>query len=108
MEPSRRTFVIHPFFKQQSSLGRDSESCLEEAMGLAHAIDLEVADTAIVPLAKATSATLLGSGKVEEFEARVAAGEIALVVINHTLSPIQQRNLEKAWNCKVIDRTALI
>src|SRR5690606_1460420 len=72
------------------------------------AIDLEVAGSAIVSLAKVTPATLIGSGKVEELRGHIAASEAGLAVINHALSPVQQRNLEKAWNCKVIDRTALI
>lgn len=106
---SQRSFVLHPFFKQpRAGITRDPEACLEEAIGLAHAIDLEVVDTAIVPLAQARSATLLGSGKVEELAERIAEVEAGLVIVNHSLSPIQQRNLEKAWNCKVIDRTALI
>jgi GTPase len=109
MTPTRRTLVLHPWFKQQGkSHMRDPEACLEEAIGLAHAIDLHVEDTMIVALAEPKSATLLGSGKVEEITGRIAEGEIELAIINHILSPIQQRNLEKAWNCKVIDRTALI
>ncbi|MDE3017042.1 MAG: GTPase HflX [Pseudomonadota bacterium] len=100
--------VLHPYFKRKPSGLRHPESCLEEAIGLAHAIDLEVADTAIVPLDKPTSATFIGSGKVEELKGRIAAADIQLAVINYTLSPVQQRNLETAWGCKVIDRTALI
>ncbi len=111
MASSQRTLVLHPHFKQQkSALARPPEACLEEAIGLAHAIDLEVLDTAIVPLAKATSATLFGSGKVEEMKARVEAGDIQLKPFaqQQIYRPVQQRNLEKAWGCKVIDRTALI
>ena len=106
---SRRTLVLHPWFKQKGRAdARHPEACLEEAIGLAHAIDLDVADTVIVALAGPRPSTLLGSGKVDEIKGRVASGEIDLAVIDHTLSPVQQRNLEKAWNCKVIDRTALI
>src|SRR4051812_46913420 len=109
MDIPRRTLVLHPFFKHTAKVQpRDPQACLEEAIGLAHAIDLEIADTIIVPLAKVTSATLIGSGKVEEIKGRIADGEIGLAIINHELSPVQQRNLEKEWNCKVIDRTALI
>ena len=104
-----RAFVIHPALKQpQAALTRHPEACLEEAIGLAHAIDLVVADALVVPLAKITSATLLGSGKIEELKSRIEETESDLVIINHSLSPIQQRNLEKAWDVKVIDRTALI
>lgn len=104
---NKRIFVLHPYFKQQPN-ARHPESCLEEAIGLAHAIDLEVIDTAIVPLSDPKPSTLLGSGKVSEIKGRIKDGEISLAFINHTLSPVQQRNLEKAWDCKVIDRTALI
>ena len=52
--------------------------------------------------------TLLGSGKVEEIAALVAECEAGLVIVDHAVSPIQQRNLEKAWDCKVLDRTGLI
>src|SRR5262249_44992752 len=104
---TQRTLVLHPVFKQSAS-PRDPEPCLEEAIGLAHAIDLDVVDTVIVPLAQARPSTLIGSGKVEEIKQRVAITEAGLVIVNHGLSPVQQRNLEKAWNCKVIDRTALI
>ena len=106
---SSRAFVIHSALKQpQTALTRDPAACLEEAVGLAHAIDLVIADALVVPLAKITSATLLGSGKIEELKSRIKETESDLVIINHSLSPIQQRNLEKAWDTKVIDRTALI
>jgi GTP-binding protein HflX len=77
-------------------------------VGLAHAIDLEVAQTAIVALSQATPSTLIGKGKIEELKGYIAESEAVLVIINCTLTPVQQRNLEKAWECKVIDRTALI
>lgn len=106
---SNRVFVIHPYFKQKASVGaRDADACLEEAVGLAHAIDLEVAQTAVVALAVAKPATLFGSGKVEELGGYIEHTGANLVVINTHVSPVQQRNLEKAWQVKVIDRTALI
>ncbi len=109
MTTHSRAFILHPALKQpQTALARLPEACLEEAIGLAHAIDLVIADAVIVPLAKITSATLLGSGKIEELKGSIAEVEADLVIINHSLSPIQQRNLEKAWGVKVIDRTALI
>ena len=64
--------------------------------------------TIAVPLGSYRPATLFGSGKVEEIGARVAADRVGLVIVDHTLSPVQQRNLEKAWKAKVIDRTGLI
>ncbi len=102
-------FLIHPQFKRNTKDElRDAEACLEECVGLAHAIDLEVAGSAIVTIAEAKSSTLMGSGKIEELAGYIAELEATLVIVNHSLSPVQQRNLEKAWNCKVIDRTALI
>jgi GTP-binding protein HflX len=67
-----------------------------------------VIDSRLVPLATVRPATLVGKGKAEEIGAFVKEREIGLVIIDHHVSPAQQRNLEKEWNCKVIDRTALI
>ena len=67
-----------------------------------------VVEARIVPLARATPATLLGSGKVDEIAAEAVGLEPEIVVVNAQLSPVQQRNLEKAWGAKVLDRTALI
>jgi GTPase len=80
----------------------------DEAIGLARAIDLDVRDALIVPLASPRPATLLGKGKIEELKLRVEEEGITLVVIDHTLSPVQQRNLETALGAKVLDRTGLI
>jgi len=81
---------------------------LAEAEGLARAIGLEVGAALIVPLHEPRPATLFGKGKVEAIAAAAAAEGAGLVVVDHALSPIQQRNLEKAWNTKVLDRTGLI
>ncbi len=81
---------------------------LQEAKGLAEAIDLDVRESLLVPLANPRPGTLFGKGKVETLKALVAEKEIELVIIDHPVSPIQQRNLEKAWNTKVLDRTGLI
>ena len=87
---------------------REAAARLEEAVGLAHAIDLEVAAALTVPLGTPTPATLFGSGKVKEIGERVATERDGLVIVDGTLSPVQQRNLEKEWKAKVIDRTGLI
>lgn len=87
---------------------RDSEARLEEAVGLARAIDLEIADALVAPISQVRPATFLGKGKVEEIVGLIAGHDIELVVMDCALSPIQQRNLEKAWNTKVLDRTGLI
>ena len=87
---------------------RGSEARLEEAVGLARAIDLTIADALIAPVGQIRPATYLGKGKVEEIVGLIAGHEIELVVMDCALSPIQQRNLEKAWNTKILDRTGLI
>ena len=80
----------------------------EEAVGLAAAIDLDVVEGLVVRLSQPRPATLIGQGKVDEIKASVEANGVGLVIVDHPLSPIQQRNLEKAWNAKVLDRTGLI
>ena len=77
-------------------------------MALAAAIGLEVADSLIATIGKATPATLIGSGKVEEIKNLTHAVSPEVAIVNATLSPVQQRNLEKIWEAKVLDRTALI
>lgn len=87
---------------------RDNSAMLEEAVGLAAAISLPVALTKIITINRQTPATLLGSGQVETLKTECGEKNIGLVIINHKVSPIQQRNLETALGCKVIDRTGLI
>lgn len=89
-------------------LSRSPEARHDEAVGLARAIDLDPVHTAIVPIADPRPSTLLGSGKVDEFAAIVKNTEAELVIVDHPLTPVQQRNLEKALNAKVLDRTGLI
>jgi GTP-binding protein HflX len=88
--------------------GRNLESRLEEAVGLAKAIGLHIASAGIVPVAALRPATFLGKGKVEEIAGLVRVEEAGLVFVDCALSPVQQRNLERAWNAKVVDRTGLI
>jgi GTP-binding protein HflX len=102
-----RTLVVHPA-RPGADSGRLPEARLGEAVGLARAIDLDVAVAETVSLSRPRPATLLGSGTVDRLAERVKAEEITLVVIDSHLSPGQQRNLEKALNAKVIDRTGLI
>jgi GTPase len=87
---------------------RPIEARLDEARGLAAAIDLNVVESLIATLSALRPATYLGKGKVEEIAGLVKAHEVGLVVMDCALSPVQQRNLEKAWGAKVIDRTGLI
>jgi len=101
--------VVVPIPKRESGVVvRSDEARLQEALGLALAIDLPVVSHHIVPLDHPRPATLLGSGKVAEMGALVAQDDIDLVIVDHILSPVQQHNLEKAWGAKVIDRTGLI
>ncbi len=93
---------------RKSTLDRDAEARLAEAVGLTRAIGLKVIASHIAPLARPVPATLIGSGKVDEIAAEARVLEPEVIVVNAQLSPIQQRNLEKAWNTKVLDRTALI
>jgi GTP-binding protein HflX len=99
--------VIHPETPGDAS-PRHAEDRLEEAVGLARALDLDVRGEEIARLRKLTPATLFGAGKVAEIAALVRAADADVVVIDDNLSPVQQRNLEKAWDAKVIDRTGLI
>ncbi len=87
---------------------RSSGARVEEAIGLARAIELDVVEGIPVPLPMYKPATLFGSGKVQELAARIKADEIELAIVDHALTPVQQQNLEKEWGTKVIDRTGLI
>ncbi|UWU30209.1 GTPase HflX [Rhizobium sp. WSM1274] len=110
-----RATVVVPVLKSRSRGGqsesastRTPESRLEEATGLAQAIDLDVVNASIVPVNDPRPATLLGTGKIEEIKALLDERDSGLVIVDHPLTPVQQRNLEKEWNAKVIDRTGLI
>jgi GTP-binding protein HflX len=109
---SGRTAVVHPDFrsgaKAEAQAARDPQSRLEEAIGLALAIALDVVHAEVVPLRQPRPNTLLGSGAVDRIKEIVEAEEVQVVVVDATLTPVQQRNLELAWCCKVIDRTGLI
>jgi GTP-binding protein HflX len=87
---------------------RSPQARLDEAVGLAAAIDLDVRASGLVPLTQPRPATLFGSGKVEELKGLIRAEDAGLVIVDHPLTPVQQRNLETAWNAKVLDRTGLI
>jgi GTP-binding protein HflX len=89
-------------------LSRSPEARHDEAIGLACAIDLDPVHSAIVTVAEPRPATLIGSGKVDEFADIVRDEKAELVVVDHPLTPVQQRNLEMALNAKVLDRTGLI
>ena len=93
---------------ERAAIARSHEARFEEACGLARAIDLDIVASERVTLNVIRPATYLGKGKVEEVAALAQANEVGLVVMDCALSPVQQRNLEKAFKAKVIDRTGLI
>jgi GTPase len=113
-----RALVIGPYLSARSQRAaapaqaidnsRSPEARIGEARGLAQAIDVDVVDALIVTVTQIRPATYLGQGKVEEITARTKNEEIDLVIMDCALSPVQQRNLEKAFTAKVIDRTGLI
>jgi GTP-binding protein HflX len=105
--PAQRALVLHPD-RHERALSRTPGQRLEEAVGLAQALDLQVEQALVCPLRRISPATLFGRGRVDEIGALCKDLAIDLVVIDDALAPIQQRNLERAWQVKVIDRTGLI
>jgi GTP-binding protein HflX len=114
---SGRAIVVEPHRRGRAPRGvttyapvasRSPEAKLDEAVGLANAIDLAVVAAGIVPLNDIRPSTYVGKGKVEEIAGLVKTDEAEIVVMDCALSPVQQRNLEKAWSAKVVDRTGLI
>jgi GTP-binding protein HflX len=111
-----RALVIEPALRRAEALAqskampadRTAAAKLDEAVGLARAIDLDVAHSGIVMLGQLRPATYLGKGKVEEIAGLVKSFDVGIVVMDCALTPVQQRNLEEAWNAKVLDRTSLI
>jgi GTPase len=120
IETRTRALVIGPYFDARArrtaspgrslltACGRTHAARLIEAIGLADAIGLEVVAEKVVPLTQIRPAAFLGKGNVSELAALVSAEDIGLVIMDCALSPVQQRNLEKAFAAKVIDRTGLI
>ncbi|MBJ6371567.1 GTPase HflX [Sedimentitalea arenosa] len=103
-----RTWVLHPDIKSDPDR-RLADPALAEAVALAAALsDLDVIGSEIVRLPKAQAGMLFGKGKIEELRARFTAAEVELVLVDGQVSPVQQRNLEKAWGVKLLDRTGLI
>jgi GTP-binding protein HflX len=110
-----RAIVIEPWVKASprrnvgaQASARTPEARLEEAIGLARAIDLMIVQAGLVTLSDIRPATYIGKGKVDEIAGMVKSLSASIVVMDCPISPVQQRNLEKAWSAKVIDRTGLI
>jgi GTPase len=115
-DPTRqtRTLIVCPILKNlpntdQTGIGRrDAENILAEAVSLAAAIDLQIVETGFVVISKPRPATMIGKGKLDDIGLVITAEDIDLVVFDGRLSPVQQRNLERHWKVKVLDRTGLI
>jgi GTPase len=99
-------YVVHPDMLQPGLRAADAR--LAEAVGLAAAIDLAVVGSEVVPVKRPRPNTLIGGGAVERLAEELRLLEVGVVVVDAALTPVQQRNLERAWDCKVIDRTGLI
>ena len=108
LEPNLRSRVPAAPDARAKAVLRSPAARLDEAVGLARAIDLNVISSGIVPLGGIRPATFIGKGKVEEIAGLVKTDDAGIVVMDCALSPVQQRNLEKAWGAKVLDRTGLI
>jgi len=110
--PPTRAIVILPERRDHAdeagAAPRTGEAKLAEAVSLAEAIGLDVAQALIVPLRRLVPATLIGAGKVEEIAGIARIHDVEVVIVDYPVSPVQQRNLEKAWSAKVLDRTGLI
>ena len=103
-----RAWVLHPDIRSDPDR-RDAVSALDEGVSLARALpDLDVVGSQIVRLDRAQAGYLFGSGKIDELKSQFAAEEIELVLIDGPVTPVQQRNLEKRWKVKILDRTGLI
>lgn len=112
---AKTCIVIHPVTRGGAADGtRSGEARLAEAVGLARAIDLAVVQADVVNVPNVRPSTLFGAGIVERFAELIKTHEnadaapLAVVIVDAALTPVQQRNLERAWNSKVVDRTGLI
>jgi len=109
---SEHCLVIHPYLKSRSAgdltAARDPQARLDEITGLAMAIDLDIRATEIVALSQVRPNTYFGKGTLERLDAIIKAQDLGLAIIDTHLTPVQQRNLERAWDCKVLDRTGII
>ena len=104
---SQKAVVLLPVIKTDTAL-RDPQSKLEEAVSLTKAIDLDVVHSECFTVREIKPATYIGGGTIERLKEIISQNQVDVVIMTTALSPLQQRNLEKAWNTKVIDKTALI
>ena len=108
MSRGARALVVYPEFRGRGAASVDSAARLEEARGLALAIGLVVVDAIAIPIREARAATLFGEGQIQNIDVACNLGDAGLVVVDGSLTAIQQRNLEEKLKRKVIDRTGLI
>ena len=104
---SAYAYVLYPDLKEKNEL-RSADARLDEAVGLARAIDLTIIGAEVVPVREIKPSTYIGRGVIDRLVPRFKEKEVDVVIMDCALTPVQQRNLEKAWQTKVIDRTALI
>lgn len=103
-----RVWVLHPDLKSVDAR-REPALRLAEAVSLASALpNLELMGHEVVRLPKPHAGHLFGTGKMAELKERLSAAEVDLVLVDGPVSPVQQRNLEKEWGVKLLDRTGLI
>jgi len=104
--PVENALVLHPRFANVRS--SDAEYDLEEAIGLADALGVMTKNARIIPIRDLKVSNFFGSGQIADIGAELKAHDASIVIVNGALSPVQQRNLERIWKAKVIDRTGLI
>lgn len=104
-----RALVLHPDIKaERRGASRSAQAKLDELTGLAAALDLDIVESRVETVSVIRPGTLFGSGKLDDLKAVIKGGDVELVIVDGSLSPVQQRNLEKEWTVKVLDRTSLI
>lgn len=107
-QPVTRAWVLHPDLKSDQ-FRRAADPALEEGVALADALpNLEVVGATVVRLPKRHPGKLFGKGKIAELKQIFHDAEVELVLIDGSVTPVQQRNLEKEWGVKLLDRTGLI
>jgi len=104
--PVENALVFHPRFANVRA--SDAHYDLEEAIGLAEALGVNTKASRIIPIRDLKVSNFFGSGQIEEIGSELKAHDASIVIVNGALSPVQQRNLERIWKAKVIDRTGLI
>ena len=107
----QKALILHPRIidgRQNPDVIKASAYALEEAVNLSEALSVDVVSAKIVPLRDIKAGAYFGKGKIEEIKSEIKALDVEIVAINGNISPIQQRNLERLWKVKVVDRTGLI